>query len=656
MKSLHLTGLKSEKISELSGIEHCVNLEMLWVELRTWDIGAIGSLKELQSLWLSGPITDISPLSGLKKLQMLWLKQTQVSDISPLNELTNLQKLHLWSNRISDITPLSNLTNLRRLYISDNKIEDVTPLGNLTNLRELRLVRNRISDISSLTGLNNLQVLNLENNQIKDISSLANLKNLRVIYLCNNLIQDIFPLETLEKIGEDSPERMEQEGMWIYLDLRNNWISDISPLVNNPYIGKGDGINLRGNPLNEDAYDVHIPALRERGVGVIFDPKPSGKITLSPGDVNKVVTFADKNLEAEIRKALTISERPTYRGDAARLKGLMAPEKDINVLSGIEHCIGLGTLGLENNYGISDITPLANLNNLKWLNLKNNRISDISPLVNNLGIGEGDTVDLRGNPLNEEAYDVHIPELQRRGVNVLSKLKKMPETGGELKVIPNSITSEIHFIGPQEPKSQTPQRIERRFAVNLTASYTGEIPPISYSNLRVEKAITDAGEYLTPQPSVSYRTPEPGFFLKIHLNLTPPQKPCKKLVLLAGSVVLKFGLAAKGAEVKPVKQWVGKKIDVPELSDKEVYLEKLDRDYIEIRYSHDTWKALDEVKFFDSQGNMLRTIGSGGHIDREYWLEQYNLSIPEDGAIVFFFYEDVTERTFSFEIKDQPPP
>jgi hypothetical protein len=38
--------------------------------------------------------------------------------------------------------------------------------------------------------------------------------------------------------------------------------------------------------------------------------------------------------------------------------------------------------------------------------------------VENKGLSEGDEVDLRANPLNDEAYDIHIPALQRRGVEV----------------------------------------------------------------------------------------------------------------------------------------------------------------------------------------------------------------------------------------------
>ena len=42
----------------------------------------------------------------------------------------------------------------------------------------------------------------------------------------------------------------------------------------------------------------------------------------------------------------------------------------------------------------------------------------LSPLVANTGSGEGDTVDVRSNPLSYLSIHTHIPALQRRGVTV----------------------------------------------------------------------------------------------------------------------------------------------------------------------------------------------------------------------------------------------
>ena len=67
---------------------------------------------------------------------------------------------------------------------------------------------------------------------------------------------------------------------------------------------------------------------------------------------------------------------------------------------------------------ISDISALANLTNLTHLELPFNMISNLSPLVANTGLGSGDEVDVRGNPLSYLSIHTHIPALQSRGVTV----------------------------------------------------------------------------------------------------------------------------------------------------------------------------------------------------------------------------------------------
>lgn len=111
--------------------------------------------------------------------------------------------------------------------------------------------------------------------------------------------------------------------------------------------------------------------------------------------------------------------------------------KDLTPLSGVT---GLTYLDLWGNDNLQDIKPLENLTklsvfiafgcsiqdvsslrgltNLNWLDLGDNKIVDISPLIQNTGLGEGDEVDLRYNPLNDVSVSVYIPQLRERGVEV----------------------------------------------------------------------------------------------------------------------------------------------------------------------------------------------------------------------------------------------
>ncbi len=99
------------------------------------------------------------------------------------------------------------------------------------------------------------------------------------------------------------------------------------------------------------------------------------------------------------------------------LKDLFLSSNGISNLSPLVGLTQLTRLGLNNN-SVSDISPLTELTSLTWMRLVGNNIPDLSPLVANTGLGSGDEIDVRGNPLNYASIKTHIPTLQSRGVTV----------------------------------------------------------------------------------------------------------------------------------------------------------------------------------------------------------------------------------------------
>ena len=68
--------------------------------------------------------------------------------------------------------------------------------------------------------------------------------------------------------------------------------------------------------------------------------------------------------------------------------------------------------------GIRDLTGLEHATNLTVLLLQKNSISDLSPLLANSGLGQGDYINVTQNPLSATSLNTHIPALQGRGVHV----------------------------------------------------------------------------------------------------------------------------------------------------------------------------------------------------------------------------------------------
>jgi Leucine-rich repeat (LRR) protein len=129
-----------------------------------------------------------------------------------------------------------------------------------------------------------------------------------------------------------------------------------------------------------------------------------GEVTPPPGEEEEeaappeIVTFADANLEAAIRGTINKPQGAIYTSDLESLTRLEAPAGDISNLTGLEYCV-----------------------NLESIRLENNNISDISPLVENSGLDAGDQVSLQNNDLDlsEGSEDMeNIRALEDRGVIV----------------------------------------------------------------------------------------------------------------------------------------------------------------------------------------------------------------------------------------------
>ena len=98
-------------------------------------------------------ITDLTGLEHAVNLTHLWLRGNQIRDITPLAGLTLLVWLELISNSISDLSPLKQINGLEYLWLSDNSVSELSPLAGLTILKAITLAGNPISEKGPLYGL-----------------------------------------------------------------------------------------------------------------------------------------------------------------------------------------------------------------------------------------------------------------------------------------------------------------------------------------------------------------------------------------------------------------------------------------------------------------------------------------------------------------------
>jgi len=179
---------------------------------------------------------------------------------------------------------------------------------------------------------------------------------------------------------------------------------------------------------------------------------------------------------------------------------------DISPLSNLTWLVGLD---LSSN-NISDISPLSNLTNIRALNLRRNHIgditqikgminigeyesspylglqidldlsyneiSDISPLIENPGINDGDSIDISNNPLNSKSIDFYILMLESKGAKVTwepikekSATSSFPESKSFIYILVlAAITISIFAVYQITKKKPKKEVKEREFKEKIT--------------------------------------------------------------------------------------------------------------------------------------------------------------------------------------------
>ena len=457
LSNLELYGTEVSDLTPLSNLRSLSVLSLGGTEIS--DLTPLSNLRSLASLTLRDTgILDLTPLARLTSLRWLTLNNNSISDLTELSDLTSLFGLALERNRIEDLGPLSSLTNLERLNLIRNHVRDVAPLAGLTSLRGLWLRNNYIVDVEPLarnTGLGDGDYLNLKGNSLSaksletDIPTLLQ-RGVEVLFddpardgaelfatiadpalaaavveaLANYLnysgnfyhVRDPYTVDDLASLGvlDASNRRIEVlDGLdelatglqrLRRLDLRGNFISDLSPLA-----------GLAGRHASA-VYGVTTLRYLHLGGNDISDIGPLAGLDLFllSLDDNAIEDFAPLADMTSLRSLAldgnSIRNLPTLPDSLAYL---YLTDNSISDLSPLAN-LGLVELQLSDNQ-VTDITSLR-FGALEELHLRNNAVQDISPLLRADRLA---MVDVRGNPLSGEALSV-LGSLRESGVTVLA--------------------------------------------------------------------------------------------------------------------------------------------------------------------------------------------------------------------------------------------
>lgn len=238
-----------------------------------------------------------------------------------------------------------------------------------------------ITDLDGMEYCTNLVTLDVFGSSVSNLTPLQGLYGLTRLVLCYSQITDLTPIADLTALTE--------------LHLSENPIADISAISHLTNLVR---LSLRGTGVSDISAISALSSLQD--------------LYLDNSQV------ADLAALASLTQLSTLEVSNTQVRDLTDISGLSNLNQlrigndqigDLTLLSGLN----LMLLDVRGNR-ISDISPISTLVGLRTLWINDNRITDLSPLLDlpNLAMNGVNGI---GNPLFPSAYTSVIPELQSRG-------------------------------------------------------------------------------------------------------------------------------------------------------------------------------------------------------------------------------------------------
>ncbi len=360
--------------------------------LGTLTTADLSTLTSLYADWQQ--ITNLSGLECATNLATLSLPNNALSDLSPLAGLGNLLFLNLQGNHLGDAHSLASLSQLQSLNLSVNSVQDVAPLLALTNLTSLNIGYNPLANCPALAGLVNLTQLSLDRLSIRDPSFLNGLTNLNSLSLGLNQIDVMPPLPALQNLAS--------------LDLRYNPLTNAAAVTG---LTNLDTLSLDYCPLAKVAFLSDLTRLKY--------------LYLEYANLRDASTLASLTNLGVLMVSGDALTNAAALGGLTNLTTLYAASCSLTNMGFVGSLTRLHTLDLHANL-IADLPPMSGLAFLGYLNLAQNRLTNISALQD---LPAPQTVLLEYNLLDLSAGSpalTVISKLQADGVYVSYQPQNQP--------------------------------------------------------------------------------------------------------------------------------------------------------------------------------------------------------------------------------------
>ncbi|CAL6065961.1 Conserved_hypothetical protein [Hexamita inflata] len=342
-----------------------------------------------------------------KKVSKLTVNSSNLNNLRGIEHMVQLTELNLSMNQLKDISLLASLINITKLDLGQNNIENISVFANFKKLIALDFSQNLVADISAIQQLIQLQILDVSYNFITNLEDLASLVHLVRLNVSKNNIASIDALKKMTSLVYlnisfnkiISLEICQNLPLLRDLRLESNFIQNFEPISQLSNANKY-WITTQRTPTNEDymrSFNCTLPAVQNY-INNLSTPLSQNKLNLFNKYKNNVVDcklkitnepdlnsiqFTDilkiKYFEAENCKTIVFDDSPKRLLELKINNCVLKNDKDQQFITNIYQMNSLVEIELTGNK-IRDIGELAELVNLKKVNLSNNIIARVGAI------------------------------------------------------------------------------------------------------------------------------------------------------------------------------------------------------------------------------------------------------------------------------------
>jgi len=377
----------------------------------------IGFLSQLLTLLLSkNKLTSLpSDVSFMAALHTLDCNNNQLESVpEELKELSHLELVYLRSNKLTRIPCLKHCINIKEVQLGSNQICEVSPedLQNIPNVRTLDLRENKIQVLpDEISELQLLERLDVSSNDLSTLPfTLGIMPHLKTLQVEGNpmkaIRRDIVARGTTgllkylrSRIGEEQIKQLEKAGAGNVSPVP---MSGSSPIPDTYSMKSSQAVNLAKKGLTEIPLEA-IENGKEAGVNALDASK--NLLTMFPENLVELLpSLFELNLSTnripEIPAWISLANRlqflemsnnkltalPDALGDLVHLREICLSFNQLTDLpSCLSRCGKLETILAANNKIKSiDVAELSQLSQLAVLDLQNNAVESVPPLLGNL--------------------------------------------------------------------------------------------------------------------------------------------------------------------------------------------------------------------------------------------------------------------------------